>query len=304
MNKTRKAILLTGLLITLTIGSIFAAPVKASVRNDVTIKIDGVACYFSDELTGTPLTPLSINDRTYLPLRSLAEALNREVGFSNKTITISGGLTTTAALKTGTPNSKKSITEATVITRPDYRIFLGTEERRFTDKINGNTLSVYPFIYKDRTYLPLRAVGEALNKEVSWLNELKIVYIGTVPKEDIAKDKALTDARKAAELVKDIPGALTKAEVMKDVNKLMDTVFAEKDFTYQLIMGGIEDGIYTEEELQTNLTQLRENPYSSPYLREVLPQYSLDSDLGFLETSITVWLHSNGDKGEIVAVTQ
>ena len=40
---------------------------------------------------------------------------------------------------------------------------------------------VEPFIYEGTTYLPVRAVGEALGKQVSWDGNSKTVYIGEVP---------------------------------------------------------------------------------------------------------------------------
>jgi len=44
---------------------------------------------------------------------------------------------------------------------------------------------VEPFIYEGTTYLPVRAVGEALGKSVSWDGSTKTVYVGNVPGEDI-----------------------------------------------------------------------------------------------------------------------
>ncbi len=38
--------------------------------------------------------------------------------------------------------------------------------------------AIEPFIYNGTTYLPVRAVGEALGKEVSWDGETNTVYIG------------------------------------------------------------------------------------------------------------------------------
>lgn len=44
---------------------------------------------------------------------------------------------------------------------------------------NGNT--VEPFIYNGTTYLPVRAVSEALGKEVEWDQNTKSVYVGGKP---------------------------------------------------------------------------------------------------------------------------
>ena len=47
---------------------------------------------------------------------------------------------------------------------------------------NGNV--VEPFIYNGTTYLPVRAVGEALGKQVTWDGNANMVYIGEKPSSD------------------------------------------------------------------------------------------------------------------------
>lgn len=44
---------------------------------------------------------------------------------------------------------------------------------------NGNVIE--PFISQGTTYLPVRAIGEALGKNVKWDGETKTVYIGEIP---------------------------------------------------------------------------------------------------------------------------
>lgn len=44
---------------------------------------------------------------------------------------------------------------------------------------NGST--VEPFIYNGTTYLPVRAVGNAIGKQVSWDGNTKTVYLGDAP---------------------------------------------------------------------------------------------------------------------------
>ena len=43
--------------------------------------------------------------------------------------------------------------------------------------------SAEPFIYNGTTYLPIRAVGEAVGKEVTWNAGTNTVYLGEVPRE-------------------------------------------------------------------------------------------------------------------------
>ncbi len=45
--------------------------------------------------------------------------------------------------------------------------------------VNGKIVD--PFIYEGTTYVPIRAVGEALGKTVSWDGTTKTVYIGKAP---------------------------------------------------------------------------------------------------------------------------
>lgn len=50
---------------------------------------------------------------------------------------------------------------------------------------DANGTVVEPFIVDGTTYLPVRAVGEALGKTVDWDGKTHTVYVGHVPGEDI-----------------------------------------------------------------------------------------------------------------------
>jgi hypothetical protein len=58
------------------------------------------------------------------------------------------------------------------------RIFVDGKQ---VDPRDANGASVEPFIINGTTYLPVRAVAEALGMEVSWDSAAKSVYIGTLP---------------------------------------------------------------------------------------------------------------------------
>ena len=55
--------------------------------------------------------------------------------------------------------------------------------------VNGNV--VEPFIYNGTTYLPVRAIGEAFNKDVHWDGETATVFVGDIVKP--AKEVYLYD---------------------------------------------------------------------------------------------------------------
>lgn len=49
---------------------------------------------------------------------------------------------------------------------------------------DANGQKVEPFIYNGTTYLPVRAVGNAIGKDVSWDGVEKVVYLGAKPGDD------------------------------------------------------------------------------------------------------------------------
>jgi len=66
------------------------------------------------------------------------------------------------------------------ITASYNNIKIYIDQKLITPKdVKGNT--VEPFIYNGTTYLPVRAVGEALGKAVSWNGTTNSVYVGTQP---------------------------------------------------------------------------------------------------------------------------
>ncbi len=49
---------------------------------------------------------------------------------------------------------------------------------------DANGSRVEPFIYNGTTYLPIRAVGEAIGKQVTWDGATKTIYLGESPNEN------------------------------------------------------------------------------------------------------------------------
>lgn len=87
-------------------------------------------------------------------------------------LTITGFASTGSKSLTATFNNIKIYVDQKLVTPKDS---------------NGNTIE--PFISGGTTYLPVRAVADALSKEVSWDNATKSVYIGTQPTLTTEKTK-------------------------------------------------------------------------------------------------------------------
>ncbi len=72
----------------------------------------------------------------------------------------------------------KSMQETIEVTYSDIQIYMDGEK---IDPKDANGQTVEPFIYNGTTYLPVRAVGTAIGKEVSWDGVEKVVYLGAKP---------------------------------------------------------------------------------------------------------------------------
>jgi N-acetylmuramoyl-L-alanine amidase len=103
--------------------------------------VNGELQTIDDDLS---VKPKIYNDRTYLPLRFLAEANGFDVDYNDET--------KTAHLK-----------------NESSEMYVNIQTGEIT--VNGeNKDSIEPIIVADRTLLPLRAISELLQKQVFWDN--------------------------------------------------------------------------------------------------------------------------------------
>lgn len=90
-----------------------------------------------------------------------------------------------ALLLTGTAvNADTILKEISAFTNQGVKIVVDDEEFVAKDE-QGNKLD--PITYNDRTYLPLRAIGEALGKDVNWDNDTQTVVIGEKVEGDVER---------------------------------------------------------------------------------------------------------------------
>ena len=90
-----------------------------------------------------------------------------------------------------------SMTETINVTYRNIRILIDGEEL-VTKDANGN--SIEPFIYRGTTYLPVRAVSQALDREVRWNASTNSVYINSnAPGESGVEQDSVTQMIRSAE---------------------------------------------------------------------------------------------------------
>ena len=127
--------------------------------NAIKIKVDGKYVMPDSE-------PQIVNDRTLCPIRVVAEKLGYSVDWE--------GATRTAIITDGKTTLRIKIGENIIEkTQVQYVMDLAKDVTRVT-KIESD---VSAQIINDRTYLPLRAVGEALGCSVDWDGATRTVII-------------------------------------------------------------------------------------------------------------------------------
>lgn len=144
----------------------------ARIRPDFTIVIDGTERNFK-RADGSAAYALVYEDSTYLPLRAIGEALGRNVNWNEvtKTITLEGRRAASDSSNRYIAGKAKDVT---VQVRTDFTIVIDGMTRQFR---TSSGKAVYPLLYNGSTYLPLRAIGEIMDKEVTWNNSTKTVTL-------------------------------------------------------------------------------------------------------------------------------
>lgn len=94
--------------------------------------------------------------------------------FSEKAKHVTCGVVMGAMLATAVPATASQITKSIQATYNNIKIIVDGQQVS-TNKNNE------PFIYNGTTYLPIRAVGEAVGKQVSWDGRTNTVYLGDSP---------------------------------------------------------------------------------------------------------------------------
>ena len=197
---------------TLMMTATMAMPVMAAIdfetaklRPDYTIVIDGKEKNFK-RADGSAAFALVYEDSTYLPLRAIGEAIGKNVNWDEdtKTITLEGKRETKDSSNKVVEGERKNVL---VQVRKDFTIVIDGKEQTFR---TSSGKEIYPLLYDGSTYLPLRAIGQIMDKAVGWDNDTKTV---TLTSEGVTVTDADTFGdKKEKETVID-------ADTFKDKNK-------------------------------------------------------------------------------------
>lgn len=180
MKMHKRLVLAAVLAAVLIIGSVGIA--VAAVSRDITVRLDG-GCRvlvdgeqrtFFNAADGREVFPLVYDGVTYLPLRAIGELMGKNVDWNEATRTVTLSGSRISATVTGSRATDRSVRRVSAQLRPDFKIVVDGGARSFVDA-DGN--AVYPVLCNGSVYLPLRAIGELMGKNVSWDGTSKTVSL-------------------------------------------------------------------------------------------------------------------------------
>lgn len=213
MKKGTRVISLALIVAMIATGTVFAGEsstavrAEAQIRPDISVEINEQRYEFTDE-KGDAVYPIMYRGSAYLPVRAVSGIMQEPIEWVGDAKSIFIGRTIKYPSKSFAKqdnyesnifetDEEASGTPVNVIVnlRNDINIFYDFERVVFKDSAG---LTIYPLVYNDSTYLPLRAVSELMKSEIAWDDKEKKLSIGSSEKpydEDLsANAKAISDA--------------------------------------------------------------------------------------------------------------
>lgn len=226
------------LLICIVIALIGLCFCRAYAANDIKL-------YFDNEQVKGDVSPVIINDRAMVPVRSVFEKMNAEVSWIN---------------------SKRQV----VIQTLTQRIVLTIDDKKAYVDGKGVMLDVAPVIVNNRTLIPVRFVSEALGYDVAWNNQTRSVHINspyeepetvvvkkisvnssgtrvTVELDNMPQRPSITYAGNPQRFIADFPNAIISGgDSKKTVNgsDITEVRYAEHDGYARIVIESPEEAQY------------------------------------------------------------
>ena len=240
--KKRLQKIIAGVLIgiMLTSGAAFAKQMSERIDvlyNNIKIIFDGVE-YTPTDVNGNTVEPFIYKGTTYLPVRAIANAFNNEVDWDAENYTIilnskdsdyknkmpHAGNANIVSPEPSKPSVPNKLTSIDVLYNNIKIVIDGAE---YTPKdVNGNT--VEPFIYKGTTYLPIRAIANAFDKDVDWNSENYTVILNSNISKELDVNNGSVISPEASE--SSVPIALNSKEDIYALSRVLATDYARDKY--------------------------------------------------------------------------
>ncbi|QOX65080.1 hypothetical protein FRZ06_17880 [Anoxybacterium hadale] len=225
------AYLITALLI----ASIFPADIYADssasgqnqiavfLKPDISVKYYGEKKLFKDA-NGRYACPIVYQGRTYLPLRGISGLMKEPIAWDKSSKTVFIGKSMANPDKT----TAKVYTDAVETVDETYNNIISNSATEMeTAYLNQDVIVMYdfviktyqsekgetvtPILYKNSTYLPIRAIAAMMNEPILWLEESKTISIGRFSHAD-GDETAGPD--KQSRIVRDLNDIFDRTEAL------------------------------------------------------------------------------------------
>ena len=162
------------------------------------IHVNGFSVYLLDG-NGREVLPLQYQSTTYIPVRSAADWLGKNVRWdeASQTIYFEGSRTPVFYTSGGADwayDFNAGIPAGAIVLAPERKLVMDGVQRQFYTE---NRQEIYPIVYLGTTYLPVRSIGELCGFEVGWY---QTDYITTQSElrlnQEIFLRTPMTDAQK------------------------------------------------------------------------------------------------------------
>ena len=139
---------------------------QAILNRTVSIMYNNELKEFSD-VNGTKVYPLTYQGTTYLPIRAISALFSIPVEWNGeeRMVLLGSGDVSTSTVKTIDEFVAGQNEEVTLLLSKSIGIKYNDVLQTFTD-VNGT--QVFPLLYKDTTYLPVRAISNMYGANVEW----------------------------------------------------------------------------------------------------------------------------------------
>lgn len=194
MKRKHGFCLLTGLLAVVLLACTLPAlanEARITVTTGVSVYLDGVKLNLTDA-TGKAVDAFVSEGTTYVPVRAIGEALGLTVGWdgASRNVSLTGTPRSVVDKTAGQAGTRAAETKTIAI---DGGITITLNGRPLVPKdANGKVVDV--FASEGTTYLPLRAVTEALGLKVDWDGNTRGVYLYTAGSAVPAKGTLVASA--------------------------------------------------------------------------------------------------------------
>ena len=174
MNKKKiGCFVLSAMLATsVTIPQALAVKQDTAKTYQLSLRVDGMSVYMLNEKM-QELPAIFYNDSYYISLRTAGEWLGKNVSWNGDTKTISfTGTTQPKYYKASDVNTNDFIKytsggDVNITQRDDITVLIDGKEQKFYTEANN---IIYPIMYNDSTYLPVRSIANLLNMDIDWKN--------------------------------------------------------------------------------------------------------------------------------------